>query len=207
MAIKVEIKRDFKVLGKVISPENVQVMAELLALSETKHLIGFMGSVAEQIHNRLCTDIIKKYENGYALSDSYDLVQIVAVFLCEHFGKHIKDFLYVKNGRKMTIELHCLRLIQRQIATKCRRRKTDISLENISPELEPRAGIREDADYSKYDEIIAQFNLSEYRAIILNCRMAGMSYHEIGKIVDWNHSTVRYSLLVIRKKYLEISQG
>lgn len=194
-------RRDFKVLRESISPENVLVLAELITLSETKHLISFMGGVAEQIHKRLCTDVIRKNENGYVLSDSYDLVQIVAVFLCEHFGKHIKDFLYVKNGRKITIELHCFRLIQRQIATKCRRRKTDISFEDIVPELEPQAEIREEQDYTKYDEIMEQLNLPEYRITILNCRMAGMSYSKISEIVGRTVNVVRYSFVVIRKKY------
>ena len=36
-------------------------------------------------------DIKHKNELGYMLSDSYDLVQEGALFLCEHYGKHLND--------------------------------------------------------------------------------------------------------------------
>ena len=39
-----EVKRDFKVLAEKISPENVLMMSELLAIKETKTLTCFMGS-------------------------------------------------------------------------------------------------------------------------------------------------------------------
>ncbi len=202
-----EIERNFKVLREIISPENVQVMAELLALSETKHLIGYMGSLAEQIHNRLCYDVFRKGEVNYTISDSYDLVQTVAVFLCEHFGERLNDLLYTsKNGKRITIQTYCCRLIERQICTKARRRKTDFSLENLYERLQPRAELREEQDYSKFDELLSQMNLTENNEIILNCRMAGMSYSEIGRIVGRAISTVWHSIEVIRKRYLEIMQ-
>ena len=76
------VKRDFKVLTERISPENIAVMAELIAMRETKTLIGFMGYHAEKAHQKLCRDIFCKDTPGYVLSDSYDLVQSVALFLC-----------------------------------------------------------------------------------------------------------------------------
>ena len=203
----VEVKRDFKVLGEVISPENVQVMAELLALRETKQLIGFVGNLAIQVHNRLYNDVIHKNEVGYIFSDSYDLVQSVAVFLCEHFGEYITDYLYTaKNGKIVTIQMQCYRLIERQICTKLRRRKTDISLDALTRATEPRTEISfEKQDYTKFDEIITQMNLTENNEVILNCRMSGMSYPEIGRIVNRAISTVWHSIDVMRKRYLEIT--
>ena len=41
--MKGTVKRDFKVLTEKTSPENIVVMAELIAMRETKTLIGFMG--------------------------------------------------------------------------------------------------------------------------------------------------------------------
>ena len=46
MAKGVEVKRDFKVLREVISPENVLVMAELITIKQTKCLIGYIGTSA-----------------------------------------------------------------------------------------------------------------------------------------------------------------
>lgn len=142
------------------------------------------------------------------LSDSYDLVQTVAVFLCEHFGERLDDLLYVsKKGKAISIKLKCYRLIERQICAKCRRRKSNMSLEDISPELEPRAEISfEELDYTGIDEILGNLNLTENNEIILNCRMSGMSYPEIGRIVNRAISTVWHSIDVIRKKYLKITQ-
>lgn len=200
----VEVKRDFRVLGEVISPDNVQVMAELLALRETKQLIGFVGNLAIQLHNRLYNDVIHKNEVGHILSDSYDLVQSVAVFLCEHFGEHITDYLYTsKNGKVVTIQMQCYRLIERQICTKARRRKTDTSLENLSKE--PKTESAEEQDYTRLDEIIEKLNLTENYKIILNCRMAGLSFPEIGRIVNRAISTVWHSIDVMRKRYIEIT--
>lgn len=91
--MKGTIKRDFKVLTEKISPENIVVMAELIAMRETKALIGFMGYHAEKAHKKLCKDIFCKDKLGYTLSDSYDLVQNVALFLCGHCGKYLDDFM------------------------------------------------------------------------------------------------------------------
>ena len=49
--------RDYKVLTEKISPDNVAEMAELIALYETKALIGFMGYHAEKAYKQLCRDI------------------------------------------------------------------------------------------------------------------------------------------------------
>ena len=68
-------KMDYKVLTEKISPDNVAVMAELIAIRETKALIGYMGYHAEKAYKRLCRDIFGKNEPGYIFSDSYDLVQ------------------------------------------------------------------------------------------------------------------------------------
>ena len=79
-----KVTRDFKVLTEKISPDNVAVMAELIAMKETKILISYLGHHAEKAHKNLCRDIFGKHEPGYIFSDSYDFVQSVALFLCNH---------------------------------------------------------------------------------------------------------------------------
>ena len=68
-----KVIRDFKVLTEQISPDNVAVMAELIAMRETKALIGYYGYYAEKAHKNLCRDIFGKHEPGYIFSDSYEL--------------------------------------------------------------------------------------------------------------------------------------
>lgn len=76
-----EVERNFKVLREVISPENVQVMAELITIKQTKCLIGYIGNNVVMAHRRVYLDVMRKNQNGYILSDYYDLVQYVALFL------------------------------------------------------------------------------------------------------------------------------
>ena len=65
-----KVTRDFKVLAEKISPDNVAVMAELIAMKETKILISYLGHHAEKAHKNLCRDIFGKHEPGYIFSDS-----------------------------------------------------------------------------------------------------------------------------------------
>ena len=53
-------------------------------------------------------DIFCKDKLGYTLSDSYDLVQNVALFLCNHCGEYLDDFLYISaKGKPITIKMEC----------------------------------------------------------------------------------------------------
>lgn len=201
------IKRSFSVLSEEISRDNVQVMSELLSLIETKWLIGRVGELALRIHQRLFFDVIKKDVEGYILTDSYDIVQTVALFLCEHFGERLDDYCYsTRNGKAVTIKYHCYRLIQRAVCTIYRRFRTNRSLECLNRSTEPRTETRFDKeDYTKVDGILAQLNLNDYYLTILNCRMSGMSFPEIGKVVNRQISTVWVALAKIRKQYIEIT--
>ena len=95
-----KVAMDYKVLTEKISPDNVAVMAELIAIRETKALIGYMGYHAEKAYKRLCRDIFGKNESGYIFSGSYDFVQSVALFLCNHFGEYLDDVLYISKRGK-----------------------------------------------------------------------------------------------------------
>ena len=111
-----EVKREFKVLREIISPENVQVMAELITIKQTKVLIGYIGENAITAHDKVYYDVVRKDELGYVLSDYYDLVQDVAVFLCEHFGKYLDDYLYMsKKGKSVTVKTECYYMIKREL--------------------------------------------------------------------------------------------
>lgn len=200
------IEREFAVLEEEISPENVQAMAELLTLIETRWLIGKAGQLAIKVNGKLYTDLLHKNEVGYVLSDSYDIVQSVALFLCEHFGEHLYDYFNSKNGKNVTIKSYCYRIVNRMFGTKCRRLKKDIRLECLTTKSEPRTETRFDVeDYTHVDNILSRLNLNDYYLTIINCRMAGMSFPEIGRIVNRQISTVWEALARIRRKYIEIT--
>ena len=203
------VRTDFSVLEEVISSENVLAMAEILSLKETKWLTSYAGEFAIKVNQKLYGDVMNKNNEGYVLSDSYDIVQTVAVFLCEHFGERLDDYYCTtKKGKVITIKMYCYRLINRAIGTKYRRLIRDISLEALTRKTEPRTELKtfEEDSQRVVDNTISQLNLTEYYETILNCRMAGMSFPEIGRIVGRQISTVWVALNKIKKTYLSLLQ-
>ena len=210
--MKEKVKRDFKVLTEKISPENIAVMAELIAMWETKALIGFMGYHAEKAHKKLCKDIFCKDMPGYTLSDSYDLVQSVALFLCGHCGEYLDDFLYIyEKGKHRTIKFECYLIITRMLSKRYRlmqkyqsleatKEKGEISCMEES-ETEYQQEVKED---SLVDKMTAALNLTEKMSVALDCRMSGMSYPEIAKRLSRAVSTVYKYFEKMRARYTAI---
>ena len=205
--MKEKVKRDFKVLTEKISPENIAVMAELIAMRETKALIGFMGYHAEKAHKKLCKDIFCKDKPGYTLSDSYDLVQSVALFLCNHCGKYLDDFLYIsKKGKQITIKMECYLIITRMLSKRYRQMQKYQSLEEAKEkgEISYMEEPEEEQDDSRVNEITAALNLTENMSFALDCRMSGMSYPEIAKRLSRAVSTVYEYFEKMRARYTAI---
>ena len=204
--MKETVKRDFKVLTEKISPENIAVMSELITMRETKALMGFMGYHAEKAHKKLCMDIFCKDMPGYTLSDSYDLVQSVAVFLCDHCGEYLDDLLYIsKKGKRITIKMECYLIITRILSRRYRVMQKYQSLEVTKEKVETEyQQIDTEQDYAKADEITSALNLTENMSIALDCRMSGMSYPEIAKRLSRAVSTVYEYFEKMRARYTAI---
>ena len=210
--MKEKVKRDFKVLTEQISPENIEVMAELIAMRETKTLIGFMGYHAEKAHKKLCKDIFCKDMPEYVLSDSYDLVQSVALFLCGHCGKYLDDFLYIsEKGKQITIKMECYLIITRMLSKRYRLMQKYQSLEAAKGKGEISCMEETETEYqqeskedSLIDEITAALNLTENMSFALDCRMSGMSYPEIAKRLSRAVSTVYEYFEKMRARYTAI---
>mgnify|MGYP005761738495 FL=1 len=205
--MKETVKRDFKVLTEKISPENIAVMSELITMRETKALMGFMGYHAEKAHKKLCKDIFCKDMPGYTLSDSYDLVQSVAVFLCDHCGEYLDDLLYIsKKGKHITIKMECYLIITRMLSKRYRVMQKYQSLEATKEksEINYMEETEEEKDDSRVNEITAALNLTENMSIALDCRMSGMSYPEIAKRLSRAVSTVYEYFEKMRARYTAI---
>lgn len=199
--------RDYKVLTEKISPDNVAVMAELIAMRETRALIGFMGYHAEKAHKQLCRDIFGKDESGYTLSDNYELVQNVALFLCGHYGEYPNDVLYIsKKGKRITIKMECYRIITRMLAGDYRilhkHQSLEVTKEKAEPEYEQQ--INEEQYYTRVDEIVASLNLTENMSLALDYRMSGLSYPEIAKLLSRAVSTIYECFEKMRARYSAI---
>ena len=113
-------------------------MAEFIALMETRFLVGYMGSRMQKMYAELFADIKYKHELKHAFSDSYDLVQEGALFLCEYYGWHLSDVLfYSKKGKPITIEIACIRRMMKLINRKTSDYYRSVSLDALTPVSEP----------------------------------------------------------------------
>lgn len=186
-------KNGFSVLKEEISQNNVLAMEELIAMAETRFLIEYMGSAMQKMHADLYLDILHKNEFGYALSDSYDLVQEGALFLCEHYGKHLSDVIfYSKKGKPITIEIACIRKMTKLINRKTSNYYRNVSFEALTPASEPYTEMQEETiqDYATYDTIVESLNLTDNMRVALECRIKGLSFPEIGRVLSRAQSTV-----------------
>ena len=110
---------DYSVLLEEISLDNVLAMSEAIALRETKFLIGYMHTYMQKMNNALYVDLLHKNTVNHLISDSYDLVQECAVFLCEHYGQHLSDVIgYDKKGKAITVRIACVKKMMQLVNRK-----------------------------------------------------------------------------------------
>lgn len=206
----IEVKREFKVLREIISPDNVQVMAELITIKQTKTLIGYIGDDAITAHEKVYFDVMHKDDEGYVLSDYYDLVQDVALFLCEHFGKYLDDFLYIsKKGKAVTIKAECYYIIKRELYRRYSEGIKNFSLEAFRYMRNPKdfTDISEadiEISYERVDKIISLMNLGEKHLIVLNGRMNGISNRQLAVLLGCTIGGVHGFRYVMQRRYNKV---
>ena len=124
---------DFSIMKEEISQNNVLEMAELIAFMELRFQIGYQGSRMQRMYADLYADIKHKNELGHTFSDSYDLVQEGALFLCEHYGEHLNDVIsYSKKGKPITIKIACIRKMMKLINRKTSEYYRSVSLDALT---------------------------------------------------------------------------
>ena len=198
---------NYQVMKEEISPDNAFAMAEIIAFAETRYLIGYMGTQMQKTYIDLYKDILNKNDVSRVLSDGYDLVQECALCLCEHYGKHLNDVIgFTKKGKKITVQMACIRKMNKLINRKTRDRYRNVSLEALTRKSEPIVEIKEEVqqDYEQCDKIVDSLNLTENMKIALECRMAGLSYPEIGRILERAQATVYEYFIKMRARYTAI---
>lgn len=196
-------KKSFSILKEEISQNNVLAMAELIAMSETRFLIGYMGNFMQRIHADLYVDILHKNDLGYVFSDAYDIVQEGALYLCEHYGKHLSDVIYYsKKGKPITIEIACCKKMMKLMNRKTRDNYRNVCYDALTPLYDE---IQEETeDYTNYDKIVESLNLTENMRIALECRIKGLSFPEIGRVLSRAQSTVFEYFIKMRQRYMAI---
>lgn len=198
---------DLSVLKEEISPENIVAMSECIAFMETHFLIRYMGTRMQKLNTNLYVDIKHKYDTTHIFSDAYDLVQECALYLCEHFGRHLNEIIgYTKKGKKITIQIACIKKMMKLVNRKTSDNYRSVSYDNLTRSKEPSVQLQEETsqDYTKYEQIVESLDLTENMRIALNCRMSGLSYPEIGKVISRAQSTVFEYFIKMRKRYMAI---
>ena len=198
---------DFSVMKEEISQNNMLEMAELIAFMELRFQIDYLGSRAQKMYAALYGDIKHKNELGYMLSDSYDLVQEGALYLCKHYGEHLNDVIdYSKKGKPITIEIACIRKMMKLINHKTSDYYRIVSLDALTPATEPYYETTEGVtqDYTLYEKIVSSLNLTENMRIALECRVKSLSYPEIGRVLSRAQATVYEYFIKMRQRYTAI---
>lgn len=198
---------NFDVLEEEISPSNIVAISEIVAFTQTRFLIGYMGNRMQKIYADLYSDIKNKHNINHIFSDGYDLVHEGVTFLCEHYGEHIHDVIGVnKKGKQVTLRMMCIKRMMKLINRGTREYYRNKCVDDIAPEDEPLVELKEelDCDYSQCDEIVENLNLTDNMKLALECRMAGLSYPEIGRILGRVQSTVYEYFIKMRARYTAI---
>ena len=200
--MKKKAERSFDILTEVISRENVLDMAELIVCKETKYLIRYSGHYIAVAHSEVCTDIFHKHEAGYILSDNYDMVQTVALFLCEHFGERLDDtYEITKKGKVITLKYHCYKLIDRMICGRYRIFRRNVDLDKVTHLEEPETYEADEDEHEVVDSLMDKMQLTDYHKEILRHRMAGLSMSEIGALLHKSVGAIGSVIYTVQKRY------
>ena len=200
--MKKTVERSFNILTKAISRENVLDMAELIVCKETKYLIRYSGHYIAAAHNEVCKDIFNKNNPDYIMSDNYDIVQTVALFLCEHFGERLDDtYEITKKGKVITLKYHCYKLIDRMICGRYRIFRRNVDLDKVTHLEEPETYEADEDEHEVVDSLMDKMQLTDYHKEIIRHRMAGLSMSEIGTLLNKSVGAIGSVIYTVQKRY------
>lgn len=198
---------NFDIMQEEISPDNILAMSEIIAFSQTRFLTAYMGMRMQKMYSDLYEDIKCKNKVNRVFSDGYDLVQECALFLCEHFGKHLTDVIaFNSKGKPLTVRNVCTQKIMKLINRKSRDYYRNADIESLTQEVDQPIELTEavEQDYTEYDKIVESLNLTDNMKTALECRITGLSYPEIGRILGRVQSTVYEYFVTMRRRYTAI---
>ena len=107
------------------------------------------------------------------------------MYLFEHYEKHLSDVIgYNKKGKPITIEIACCRKMMKLMSRKTRDNYRHVGYGSLTLVNEPHTVIQDEKvqDYTDYDKIVESLNLTENMRIVLECRIKGFSFPEIGRV-------------------------
>lgn len=194
-------RKVYEVLEEKISPDNIVRIGELLALGALKYMCRH--KMLHGMYADLARDIANKDVEGYVLTESYDLAQEAAMFLCGYMGMTVND---IKDGEQYTIRRLCNKKLCHKIYELWKVKRYTESMDALPRNREPFTEFeREKADYSKHDELMAKLRLTKGEKETIGCYVAGISFTEQAKLLSVNLSTIWRRRKSAQTKYLAIA--
>lgn len=195
-------RKVYEVLEEKISPDNIVRIGELLALGALKYMCGH--KMLHGMYADLARDIAYKNVAGYVLTESYDLVQEAAMFLCGYMGMTVND---VKDGEQCTVRRLCNKTLCHKIYELWKVKRYTESMDALPRSREPftEFGCEKTADHTKYYELMAKLRLTKGEKETIACYVAGISFTEQAKLLSVNLSTIWRRRKSAQTKYLAIA--
>ena len=197
--------------GEIITPDNVQTIAERVATRAIKTAYAASANdFMRRLHADACADVYqRRADYKTPLSDGYDVVQECAAVLSAHIGLRLHDTARTgevdRAGKPIDVLRATFRAAARYIARQKRRAyKYAYIIDNAAacgyvPALQ--YGITTAADYERVREIIRAMGLTITQRQILALRLRGLSIHAIAEKTRRHRKTVQEILRAVGKKY------
>ena len=161
------------------------------------------------MYANLARDLDYKNLEGYTFTDSYDLAQEAALFLCGYMGKSVFDTcIDPKSGKTYAIRRMCSKILCHKLYEQWKIRRYTESTEDLYRSREPFADFEQEqeTDYTKYDEIMEKLNLNKGEKETIECYMAGIGFTEQARMFALNLSTIWRRRKSAQMKYLAIAE-
>ena len=198
-----EVKQSLLQENVEITEENVQKIGEIIALKVIKTVIVNAGKDLHWLYTGLLRDMNRAPDSSDRFSDGYDLAMTAILFLCEHIGERLGDRYTTRQGKEITIKRACFRYADRYLDRQYTRHISNtIAWDDNVPAFQ----LEEAEDNSDaVDTVIGQMKLTQAEQETLCAYMAGMTFMEITRMLQVNHSTVWRRRMSIRQKYMAIT--
>ena len=203
-------RNEGELFAEVISPDNVKLMGEMIALQALRTIKKFDMRVADKCYIGLIKDLHHMNEVGYIISDGYDVAQTAICFLYQFVGRKVSE-IYGKDrkGKEITIKLACYREVNHFIDTLRNRpdrngtivESMDFTDYKALPADPVNCFEHEQTDYSKYDKLVEKLHLTALEFAILDCYMNGMVQSEVCAELGIGRGSVNYRKAQIRQRY------
>ena len=209
---KGKYRNEGELFAEPISAENVKLMGEMIALQALRTVKKFDMKVADRLYIGLIKDLHHIGEIDYIISDGYDVAQTAICFLYQFAGRKASE-IYGKDrkGKEISIKLACYREVDRFVDSLRNRSDRHGSIEYIDftdykalPMDPVNCFEREQADYTKYDELVEALQLSALELAILDCYMNGMKQAEVCAELGIGRGKINSRKASIRQRYYSL---